>query len=106
MGEEENKHLLKIKHVRTKRVQLEAKLGGIQRKLLERSGKATKLKAEEIWEFRMSSAKERRLFQKLKHREAKVERILRRLKKTNKNRTVLGKEVKEEARRVAHELIN
>merc|ERR1712137_860175 len=106
LEEKENKHLRKVHHIRSQRGKLKAKLRRMQKKLLKKSGMVAKLKAVEMWEFRMSSAQERRLFQKLKHGEAKVKRILRHLKTTKRRKMALEKEVKEEVRRVAHELSN
>merc|ERR1712137_1139639 len=91
LEEKENKHLRKVHHIRSQRGKLKAKLRRMQKKLLKKSGMVAKLKAVEIWEFRMSSAQERRLFQKLKHGEAKVKRILRHLKTAKRRKMALEK---------------
>merc|ERR1712137_486494 len=106
LEEEERANFHKIKQFRKKRLNIEAELRLIQKRLLEKSGKEVRLKTNVRRELRRSLLRERRLLQKFKNTEAKVKQILRRSEMTRKKESVLRREVKEEVTRVARQLEN
>merc|ERR1712196_750075 len=104
LDEEERKNLRKIKHFRKKRLNVEAKIRLIQRRLLEKSGKEVKLKVKVRRASRRYLSRKRSLVQKFKHTEMIVKKIWKQFTRTKKKESVLRKQEKGEVRRVARQL--